>query len=94
MNKKLIAILFAILAAGLYAINIPLSKLLLNYIESTMMASYLYLGAGIGIGIFFNYKKQTQRNTRKNIKKRFAQCFRNDSVRYGSAHIAYVWIAR
>ena len=31
MNKKLLAIFFAILAAGLYAINIPLSKLLLNH---------------------------------------------------------------
>lgn len=53
MNKKTLAIFFAILAATLYAINIPLSKLLLNYIEPTMMASYLYLGAGIGIGIVF-----------------------------------------
>lgn len=51
MNKQLIALLFAALAAGLYAINVPLSKLLLNYIEPTMMAAYLYLGAGIGIGI-------------------------------------------
>ena len=53
MNKKLLAIFFAILAAGLYAINIPFSKLLLNNIEPTMMASYLYLGAGIGIGTVF-----------------------------------------
>ena len=66
MNKKLIAILFAILAAGLYAINIPLSKLLLNYIEPTMMASYLYLGAGIGIGIvFLNTKKHTKKYQKK-----------------------------
>ena len=53
MDKKLMAIFFAGLAAGLYAINIPLSKLLLNYIEPTMMASYLYLGAGLGISIVF-----------------------------------------
>ena len=58
MNKKLLAIFFAILAAGLYAINIPLSKLLLNYIEPTMMASYLYLGAGLGIGIVFLLTKK------------------------------------
>jgi glucokinase len=51
MNKKVLAIFLAILAAGLYAINIPLSKLLLTQIEPTMMASYLYLGAGIGIGV-------------------------------------------
>ncbi len=53
MDRKLSAIFYSLLAAGLYAINIPLSKLLLNYIEPTMMASYLYLGAGIGIGIVF-----------------------------------------
>lgn len=40
-NKKIIAILLAILAAILYAINIPLSKLLLKEISPTMMASYL-----------------------------------------------------
>ena len=58
MNKKVLAIFFAMLAAALYAINIPLSKLLLNYIDPTMMASYLYLGAGIGIGIVFLITKK------------------------------------
>ena len=53
MNKKILAIIFALLAAGLYAINIPLSKILLGYIQPTMLASFLYLGAGIGIGGLF-----------------------------------------
>ena len=70
MNKKLLAILFAILAAGLYAINIPLSKLLLNYIEPTMMASYLYLGAGIGIGIVFLITKNKSNETYEKISKK------------------------
>lgn len=43
------AIFFAILAAGLYAINAPVSKLLLNHIPSTMLAGLLYLGAGLGM---------------------------------------------
>ena len=43
MSKKVIAIIFAILAVILYAINIPISKLLLNDINPAMMASYLYL---------------------------------------------------
>lgn len=51
MNKKVLAILFAVLAAVLYAINIPFSKLLLENISPTMLASYLYLGAGLGIMI-------------------------------------------
>ena len=43
-------ILFAILAATLYAINSPFSKLLLEYLPSTLMAGFLYIGAGLGMG--------------------------------------------
>ena len=46
-NKK--AVFYAVLAAALYAINAPISKLLLTEIPSTMMAGLLYLGAGIGM---------------------------------------------
>ena len=67
MNKKILAIFFAVLAAGLYAINIPLSKLLLNYIEPTMMASYLYLGARIGIGIVFLITKKKDGSTHSHV---------------------------
>lgn len=49
MNKKNIATGYAILAAALYAINIPFSKLLLNQVQPTMMAGLLYLGAGLGL---------------------------------------------
>ena len=42
-------ILFAILAAVLYALNSPLSKLLLQDVPPTMMAACLYLGAGLGL---------------------------------------------
>lgn len=52
MNSKSIATIYAILAAALYAINVPLSKVLLNHVEPTMMASFLYLGAGIGLFMF------------------------------------------
>lgn len=70
MNKKLLAIFFAILAAGLYAINIPLSKLLLYHIEPTMMASYLYLGAGLGIGILFLIVRKKSNDTSEKITKK------------------------
>ena len=70
MNKKVSAIFFAILAAGLYAVNIPFSKLLLNYIEPTMMASYLYLGAGVGIGIVFLITKRQDENVNEKITKK------------------------
>lgn len=50
-------IFLAILAAGLYAINSPLSKLLLNYLPSTLMAGFLYVGAGLGMGIIALIRK-------------------------------------
>lgn len=46
LKTKNIATFYVILAAMLYAINVPLSKLL-NYAEPTMMASFLYIGAGV-----------------------------------------------
>lgn len=72
MNKKILAIIFAVLAALLYAINIPFSKLLLNKISPTMLASYLYLGAGLGIGILFLLTKnkkleQSEKYTKKDL---------------------------
>ena len=42
-------ILLALLAAALYAVSSPLSKLLLTYVPSTLMAGLLYIGAGIGM---------------------------------------------
>ena len=39
----------AVLAAALYALNSPLSKLLLVNVSSVMMAAFLYLGAGLGL---------------------------------------------
>lgn len=49
MNKLNKGIFLAILAAALYAINSPFSKILLNYMPSTLMAGFLYIGAGIGM---------------------------------------------
>ncbi|MDE7060058.1 MAG: EamA family transporter [Lachnospiraceae bacterium] len=40
---------FVILAAALYALNSPFSKLLLSGLSPTMLAALLYLGAGIGL---------------------------------------------
>ena len=52
MNKKTTATVFAILAAALYAINTPFSKLLIEYVDSTMMAGFLYFGAGLGMFLY------------------------------------------
>ncbi len=53
------AVFFAILAAALYALNSPLSKLLLQSVPPTMMAGFLYLGAGIGMTLLGLVRKQT-----------------------------------
>ena len=42
-------IAFALLAAALYAVNAPFSKLLLTYMPATLMAGFLYIGAGLGM---------------------------------------------
>lgn len=54
-NKKGISL--AILAAALYAINSPFSKLLLDYMPSTLMAGFLYIGAGIGMAGIASFQK-------------------------------------
>ena len=73
MKTKKLATAFAILAAALYAINIPLSKLLLEHVGSTMMAAFLYLGAGIGmffyctIGDLTGTRKKKERLTKDEL---------------------------
>lgn len=52
MKTKTVATIYAILAAFLYAINIPLSKIFLQYVSPTMMAAFLYLGAGTGLFLY------------------------------------------
>ena len=42
----------AFLAAALYALNAPLSKLLLASVPPAMMAAFLYLGAGVGMTLW------------------------------------------
>ena len=69
MKQKKQVIFYAVLAAALYAINAPVSKLLLTQIPSTMMAGLLYLGAGIGMLILEKWgrKKEEQPLTRKEL---------------------------
>lgn len=44
-------ILLAVLAAALYAVNSPLSKILLSDMPPTLMAGFLYIGAGLGMAV-------------------------------------------
>lgn len=68
-----IGIILAILAASLYAINSPLSKILLDYMPPTLMAGFLYIGAGIGMGViaFIRKLNKNKRMEEKLSKKEF-----------------------
>ena len=57
-QNKLKAIMFAFLAAVFYAINVPISKVLLQHVGPTTMAALLYLGAGIGIWMMSLFNKK------------------------------------
>lgn len=55
-NAKLFAVLYALIAAVFYAFSTPFSKLLLKEVPEVMMASFLYLGAGIGVRIMYSFQ--------------------------------------
>ena len=69
-NTKSTGIFLAILAAALYALNSPFSKLLLDFMPSTLMAGFLYIGAGLGMGVIalirrLNKTEQTEEKITK-----------------------------
>lgn len=63
MNKKkqIKAIMFALAAAVFYAVNTPVSKILLQNVAPTYMAAFLYLGAGTGVGIMYLFRFRKER---------------------------------
>ena len=67
-RQEIKAITCAFLAAVFYAVNIPLSKLLLRHVGETTMAALLYLGAGCGIGIMSLFTREHNNEERLNKK--------------------------
>jgi len=57
MKSTTTAALLAVSAAALYAINIPFSKILLTHIPPTLMAAFLYLGAGLGLALIGLFRR-------------------------------------
>ena len=70
-SAKIKSILYALLAAVFYAINVPVSKILLANVGETTMAALLYLGAGIGISLLSLFMKEDRTNSEKLTKKDF-----------------------
>ena len=58
--REIKATIFAMLSAILYAVSSPISKLLLKEISPTLMAGFLYLGAGLGMSILGLIKKKNR----------------------------------
>ncbi|KAF0092443.1 MAG: DMT(drug/metabolite transporter) superfamily permease [Fusobacteria bacterium] len=57
-KKQNSAIIYAILAAAFYALSSPISKILLVNISEIILASLLYLGAGLGMFIIVSFQKK------------------------------------
>ena len=70
-KTKTSAVILALLAAGFYAINTPFSKVLFNNVTPTFIAAFLYLGAGIGVGIMYLFhikkEKKSERLTKQDL---------------------------
>ena len=70
-GEKYRAVLYALLAAVFYALNAPASKVLLQDAEPSMMAGFLYLGAGVGIAFLSlfsrNGKERREKLTREDL---------------------------
>ena len=63
-------IILAILAAVLYAVSSPFSKILLNEMPPTLMAGFLYLGAGVGMSLIAVSRRVRQvENTEIHLSK-------------------------
>ena len=70
MRQKIISIFYAFLAACFYAVTMPVSKTLLQTVPPTMLAAFLYLGAGLGVGGMYllrKDKKQEENLTKKDL---------------------------
>jgi drug/metabolite transporter (DMT)-like permease len=67
IDKKVIAIGYAILAAALYGMSAPFSKLILKEISPYFLSSLLYLGAGFGMLMveFFRKISKVERSEAK-----------------------------
>lgn len=65
-------IFLAILAAFLYALSSPISKILLDYIPSTVLAGLLYIGAGLGMAVvaFLRKKFNKERAREEKLTKK------------------------
>ena len=68
-DSRLKAIIYALMAALFYAVNVPCAKSLLADSSPTFMASFLYFGAGIGVGIMYLFMFRKENHSKRLGKK-------------------------
>ena len=69
--KKYLPVIYALLAALLFGINAPFSKLLLKEINPLFLAALLYLGAGLGMSVIYSLRKyQGRKATEAGLTKK------------------------
>ena len=70
-NRTSTAIFLAVLAAALYAISTPISKVMLQVVPPTMVAAFLYLGAGIEVGMMMIVRRKSKHpSTEERLQRR------------------------
>lgn len=70
MKKENIkAIIYAVAAALFYAVNVPCSKILLKNVQSAYIAGFLYVGAGVGVGIMYLFYCRSEKPEERLGKK-------------------------
>lgn len=94
MKNRKIAVLLAIAAAALYAANIPLSKLFLFKVGTTMMAAFLYLRAGIGMLIYSTAGKLAGKKNKRELLTRKELPYTVAMVRIKNGEIGCVKIIK
>lgn len=67
-NRK--SVLWAILAAALYAVSSPASKWFLTRTDPGMMAAFLYLGAGMGMGLLGFFQKAGRKEQGEHLSRK------------------------
>ena len=61
MRTQITAIALALLAALFYALNVPCSKGLLSHMPPVCLAGLLYVGAGLGVGAMYVFKRKCEK---------------------------------
>ena len=68
-SERIKAVGYAAAAAVFYALNVPCSKLLLGSVPPTFMAAFLYLGAGLGVGIMYIFHRRNEQPSERLCRK-------------------------